>query len=193
VLRRATPGPWRCGSDVLRRTTDAVTVDLPSFERVRDRLQPGAAVVLVPSHRSYLDFVLCSYLAFARPDLGIRIPHIAATMEFGDPLLAVLSNASTAYSRKSFARVTLAEASGLQPASVGIRWAVVLAACWPHRPPQSIRAPAQTGAISARTDYPLPAGDGDELRAMVVTEFHLWRTRAPRCGARRRIAQALMR
>ena len=68
---------------VLRRTTDAVTVDLPSFDRARGAFPPGAAVVLVPSHRSYLDFVLCSYLAFARPDLGIRIPHIAATMEFG--------------------------------------------------------------------------------------------------------------
>ncbi len=68
---------------VLRRTTDAVTVDLPSFERARDAVPRGAAIVLVPSHRSYLDFVLCSYLAFARPDLGLPIPHIAATMEFG--------------------------------------------------------------------------------------------------------------
>jgi alcohol-forming fatty acyl-CoA reductase len=68
---------------VLRRTTDAVTVDLPSFERVRESLPRDAAIVLVPSHRSYLDFVLCSYLAFARPDLGLPIPHIAATMEFG--------------------------------------------------------------------------------------------------------------
>jgi fatty acyl-CoA reductase len=68
---------------VLRRTTDAVTVDLPSFERAREAIPRDAAIVLVPSHRSYLDFVLCSYLAFARPDLGLPIPHIAATMEFG--------------------------------------------------------------------------------------------------------------
>ena len=68
---------------VLRRTTDAVTVDLPSLERARDAVPRDAAIVLVPSHRSYLDFVLSSYLAFARPDLGFPIPHIAATMEFG--------------------------------------------------------------------------------------------------------------
>lgn len=83
---------------VLRRTTDAVTVDLPSFERVRDGLPPGAAIVLVPSHRSYLDFVLCSYLAFARPDLGIPIPHIAATMEFGRiPVLGRILEAMHAF------------------------------------------------------------------------------------------------
>jgi alcohol-forming fatty acyl-CoA reductase len=68
---------------VLRRITERVTVDLLSFERVRGQLPSDAAIVLVPSHRSYLDFILCSYLAFARPDLGLPIPHIAATMEFG--------------------------------------------------------------------------------------------------------------
>lgn len=68
---------------VLRRVADRVTVDLPSFERARRGIAPGAALAVIPSHRSYLDFVLVSYLAFARPDLGIPIPHIAATMEFG--------------------------------------------------------------------------------------------------------------
>ena len=68
---------------VLRRATERVTVDVPSFEAARRAAAPGSALVIVPNHRSYLDFVLCSYLAFARPDLGIPIPHIAATMEFG--------------------------------------------------------------------------------------------------------------
>lgn len=68
---------------VLRKAVDRVTVDLPSFEAARRSVPEGAALVIVPNHRSYLDFVLCSYLAFARPDLGIAIPHIAATIEFG--------------------------------------------------------------------------------------------------------------
>ncbi len=68
---------------VLRRSVERVTVDLPSFEAARAAAVPGSALVIVPNHRSYLDFVLMSYLAFARPDLGIPIPHIAATMEFG--------------------------------------------------------------------------------------------------------------
>jgi alcohol-forming fatty acyl-CoA reductase len=68
---------------VLRRTHDRITVDLPSFERARAAVPPGSALVVVATHRSYLDFVLVSLLAFARPDLRIPIPHIAATMEFG--------------------------------------------------------------------------------------------------------------
>jgi fatty acyl-CoA reductase len=72
---------------VLRRAVDRVTVDIPSFEAARGS-DPTGPVVLVPNHRSYLDFVLCSYLCFARPDLGIGIPYIAAAIEFGRiPLL----------------------------------------------------------------------------------------------------------
>lgn len=68
---------------VLRRTHDRITVDLPSFEAARKAVPEGSALVVVATHRSYLDFVLVSLLAFARPDLRIPIPHIAATMEFG--------------------------------------------------------------------------------------------------------------
>lgn len=68
---------------VLRRTHDRITVDLESFERARNAVPEGSALVVVATHRSYLDFVLVSLLAFARPDLRIPIPHVAATMEFG--------------------------------------------------------------------------------------------------------------
>lgn len=93
VMSHPTANAWvRTGiwasTKVLRRIAQAVTVDVPSFERARAAVQPGAAIVLVPSHRSYLDFILCSYLAFTRPDLGIRVPYIAAATEFGRvPLL----------------------------------------------------------------------------------------------------------
>lgn len=83
-------GVWLT-TKTLRRITDSITVDIPSFERVRDSMPPGAAIALVPSHRSFLDFVICSYLAFARPDLGIRVPYVAAAVEFGRiPLLGYL-------------------------------------------------------------------------------------------------------
>lgn len=73
---------------MLRRAVDRVTVDIPSFETARKAARPDEPIVLVPNHRSYLDFVLCSYLCFARPDLGIGIPYIAAAIEFGRiPLL----------------------------------------------------------------------------------------------------------
>jgi 1-acyl-sn-glycerol-3-phosphate acyltransferase len=83
-------GVWLV-TKTLRRITDAVTVDIPSFERARDNIPAGAGIALVPSHRSFLDFVVCSYLAFARPDLGIRVPYVAAAVEFGRvPLLGYL-------------------------------------------------------------------------------------------------------
>jgi len=66
----------------LRRCTDSVTFDMTSFESALKEVRPGSPIVLVPSHRSYLDFVLCSQLMFSRPDLGIAIPHIAATSDF---------------------------------------------------------------------------------------------------------------
>ncbi|MDB4915714.1 MAG: Glycerol-3-phosphate acyltransferase, partial [Gemmatimonadetes bacterium] len=87
---------------LLRRAVNAVTVDVPSFERARAALPADATLVLTPSHRSYLDFVLCSYLAFARPDL-IPIPHIAATMEFARiPILGrILKSMHAFYLRRS--------------------------------------------------------------------------------------------
>lgn len=69
-------------ASTLRKCTDSVTFDLESFEAALKAVPEGAHPVLVPSHRSYLDFVLCSLLMFARPDLGIPIPHIAATSDF---------------------------------------------------------------------------------------------------------------
>ena len=83
---------------VLRRSAGLVTVDVPSFEAARRAMEPDAPIVVLPNHRSYLDFVLCSYLAFARPDLGIPIPHVAATIEFGRlPLLGRILTALHAF------------------------------------------------------------------------------------------------
>jgi 1-acyl-sn-glycerol-3-phosphate acyltransferase len=65
-----------------RRCLDDVTFDRESFERARAAVPWDHLLVIVPSHRSYLDFLVCSYLFFAHPELGIAIPHIAAAREF---------------------------------------------------------------------------------------------------------------
>ncbi len=67
---------------VLRRCCERITVDLPSFEAARRAVPPDCPLVIVPSHRSYLDFILCSYLFFARRDLGVPIPYVAAAVDF---------------------------------------------------------------------------------------------------------------
>ena len=75
----------------LARSHERVTVDETSFRAALAEVPSDALLMLVPSHRSYLDFVLMSYLCFARPDLGIAIPHVAAAAEFARiPLLGWL-------------------------------------------------------------------------------------------------------
>ena len=75
----------------LARAHERITVDEASFRTALAEVPAGALIVLAPSHRSYLDFVLISYLCFARPDLGLAIPHVAAASEFARiPLLGWL-------------------------------------------------------------------------------------------------------
>jgi 1-acyl-sn-glycerol-3-phosphate acyltransferase len=75
----------------LRRCAQRVSFDRRSLEAALADAPPGAPLVIVPTHRSYLDFVLVSYLAFARPDLGIGVPYVAASAEFERiPLLGPL-------------------------------------------------------------------------------------------------------
>lgn len=101
VMRQPLGSAWIRGAawastKLFRRAIGTVTVDVPSFERARAAAD-GATIVLTPSHRSYLDFVLCSYLAFARPDL-LPIPHTAATMEFARiPILGRILRAMHAF------------------------------------------------------------------------------------------------
>ncbi len=90
-------GAWLI-TKVLRRCCERVTVDVPSFETVRRAVLVGCPLAVLPSHRSFLDFVLCSYLFFARPDLRIPIPHIAAAIEFSHiPILGRLLSSLHAF------------------------------------------------------------------------------------------------
>jgi nucleoside-diphosphate-sugar epimerase/1-acyl-sn-glycerol-3-phosphate acyltransferase len=75
----------------LRACTERVTFDRPSFERAVEQAADGSLFVLLPSHRSYLDFLLCAYLPYAHPELGIPVPHVAAADDFARlPLLGSL-------------------------------------------------------------------------------------------------------
>jgi thioester reductase-like protein len=66
-----------------RRCFDQVTFDEPAFQAALRQVPEDAIPVVVPTHRSYADFLLCSYLFFDRPELGVALPHIAAAEEFG--------------------------------------------------------------------------------------------------------------
>lgn len=84
---------------VLRHCAERVTVDRPSFERALAALDPNVVPVIVPTHRSFMDFLLCPYLFYSQPELGIPLPRIAAAAEFGKiPILGrLLSQAGAFY------------------------------------------------------------------------------------------------
>ncbi len=83
----------------LRRCTEHVTWDRLSFERAVDASAPDSIFILAPSHRSYFDFLLMSYVCFQHPELGIPMPHIAAADDFSRiPLVGnILANAGAFY------------------------------------------------------------------------------------------------
>lgn len=68
---------------VLRTMYDQIHVDETGLARIRDILGDASSgkgsVVLVPTHRSYIDFLLMSYLFFA---YNIPVPYIAAGEDF---------------------------------------------------------------------------------------------------------------
>ena len=65
-----------------RQGIERLTFDEDTFREAMKQVPPGHRLVVVPTHRSYTDFLICSYLFFERPDLGISIPFIAAAEEF---------------------------------------------------------------------------------------------------------------
>jgi fatty acyl-CoA reductase len=92
----------RFGATLLRKmwrlSTELVTYDAPSFERAMAQAASGELVVIVPTHRSYFDFLVLPYLFLARPKLGIDVPFIAATEDFARiPLISPLLRQGRAF------------------------------------------------------------------------------------------------
>jgi nucleoside-diphosphate-sugar epimerase/1-acyl-sn-glycerol-3-phosphate acyltransferase/acyl-CoA-binding protein len=93
---------------ILRATCHTLSVDLPSFEpamqikldsaRERGSGSGNVYLVLAPTHRSFFDFIILSYVAFALPELHIDMPKIAAANDFEDlPVIGWLSEALGAF------------------------------------------------------------------------------------------------
>ncbi|MEO8193083.1 MAG: SDR family oxidoreductase [Gemmatimonadales bacterium] len=62
------------------------------------QVRRGDLVILAPSHRSYLDFLVTSLLCFAHPGLGLKLPRIAATDDFARiPVIGRLLQAAGAF------------------------------------------------------------------------------------------------
>jgi alcohol-forming fatty acyl-CoA reductase len=67
---------------VLRGAGVTITFDETSLQAALSAAGPEDLVVLAPSHRSYMDFLVTSLLCFAHPGIGLRMPKVAATDDF---------------------------------------------------------------------------------------------------------------
>lgn len=87
---------------VLRGARMEITFDEASIKAAMREVGPDDLVVLAPSHRSYMDFIVTSLLCFAHPGLGLRLPRVAATDDFARiPIVGrVLKGAGAFYIRR---------------------------------------------------------------------------------------------
>lgn len=80
---------------LFRAICSQVTVDVPSFAAVAAAVHAQGKdlrLVLVPTHRSFLDFITIGFLLFSLPELQIPFPIILAADEFDRlPLLGFLA------------------------------------------------------------------------------------------------------
>ncbi|HSJ31155.1 MAG TPA: SDR family oxidoreductase [Longimicrobiales bacterium] len=87
---------------VLRGAGVEITFDEGSIKAALREVGPDDLVVLAPSHRSYMDFLVTSLLCFAHPGLKLRLPRVAATDDFARiPIVGpVLKGAGAFYIRR---------------------------------------------------------------------------------------------
>jgi hypothetical protein len=72
---------------IFRSSCNSVTIDVASFSSMIRLIcdhegKENIHVILAPTHRSFYDFILLSFIAFSLPELRIEMPFIAAAEEF---------------------------------------------------------------------------------------------------------------
>ncbi len=95
-------GTTRVFAYVVRKAFRRAQVDITFNElEIRNAMRnvrPDDLVILAPSHRSYLDFLVTSLLAFAHPGLGLKLPRVAATEDFARiPIIGRMFEAAGAF------------------------------------------------------------------------------------------------
>jgi nucleoside-diphosphate-sugar epimerase/1-acyl-sn-glycerol-3-phosphate acyltransferase len=82
----------------LRKAATEITFNELEIRAAIREIRPNDLVVLAPSHRSYLDFLITSLLCFAHPGLGLKLPRIAASDDFSKiPIVGRLLQAAGAF------------------------------------------------------------------------------------------------
>jgi len=82
----------------LRKAATQITFNELEIKAAIQQIRPNDLVVLAPSHRSYMDFLVTSLLCFAHPGLGLKLPRIAASDDFAKiPIIGRLLEAAGAF------------------------------------------------------------------------------------------------
>ena len=82
----------------LRAAGAQITFNEAEIRSALRDVKDGDLVVLAPSHRSYMDFLVTSLLCFAHPGLGLKLPKVAASDDFSHiPLVGPLLQAAGAF------------------------------------------------------------------------------------------------
>ena len=82
----------------LRTGGAEITFNEAEIKSALQDVREGDLVILAPSHRSYLDFLVTSLLCFAHPGLGLKLPRVAASDDFSHiPLVGPLLEAAGAF------------------------------------------------------------------------------------------------
>ncbi len=83
---------------LFRSSATRVTFDLRSLEAALSRAPGADPWVILPSHRSYYDFLLLPYFFYTRRELGIEAPQVAADEQFARiPVLSWLARRCGAF------------------------------------------------------------------------------------------------
>lgn len=85
---------------ILKRLHDHIYVNVQGLSQINELVQEYP-VLLVPSHRSYFDFLIFSILCF---NYDLPLPAIVAAQDFKDMFLigAMLRNSGAFYIKRSF-------------------------------------------------------------------------------------------
>jgi len=80
------------------RCAGRIHFDRPSFEVALAARRDDELPIVLPSHRSYLDFLLVPFLFYSHPELGLAVPRIAADRQFARiPVLGRVARAAGAF------------------------------------------------------------------------------------------------
>ncbi|KAK5989988.1 Putative fatty acyl-CoA reductase [Cladobotryum mycophilum] len=86
---------------ILNRIFDKVMIDQESFHQTMENYFPASLdqkLVVLPTYQSYLDFLLCHFVFFTFPYLGIKVPRVGVSRDFSSvPIVGRLLTAMGAF------------------------------------------------------------------------------------------------